>query len=117
MFTPCESRGVFLPVPMLLVMKLFLFGIPRLLDHLNDYSVLGFGAIARVSEVDWSAWNDQSWLSYEYREEVLIVINAGAQLKRVLSHGSKEWNDGRDDLCLVYFIEFNSSGLTKKFAR
>lgn len=56
----CRSRGAILRLPMPLAMKYFLFGTPRLLDHLDVDQALALVATARLWKVGRSVLSDRS---------------------------------------------------------
>lgn len=45
------------------------------------------------------------------------MIKAGAPVKRMLPDVSEEWYDGKEEVCLVRRMQFESRGMTKEFAR
>lgn len=48
---------------------------------------------------------------------MLIILVGAAPLDRSLPDGNEEWRDGGQDMCQLYQSEYESRGMTPKFAQ
>lgn len=78
--------------------------------------VLAFVAVGRVTEVDWDAFKDQDWFSYDYAKGKVVVLPAKLPMRRLSADGVEVREGGQPEAKPKYRQEFAKRGMSNDFA-
>lgn len=111
----CEGNGVLLRVSLSSVKSWYRMGILRLIRNMEGDPVLAFVAVGRVTEIDWDAFEDQDWFSYDDAEGKVVVLPTKPPMRRLSADGVEVHEGGQPELKPKYHKGFAEHGMSKEF--
>lgn len=98
MVSDCEDEGVLLQVLLKTINSGYKMGVLRLIWKMESDAVLAFVAVGRLTEIDWSAQEDQELLLYIFTDEKVVVLLAKLPMVRRSAGGALVWEGGQSEV-------------------